>query len=267
MFVKLTIAATVLVLSILAAGVYRFNMTNDDIYMVMEDGQVLQYDQAMAHVDVKEKTKEAALLSSEDVMESVVPSEVKPVANASEVMLKLFSLNTANPFGVSLPDSHDAVVLTHFIKVKQTEFAIGDYHDGEAKGRVLLDYLRITPLNFDPALEPDTQSDVPLQDDPQQQIMPFVAPFIVTNQGSGVLWYLGLFSLDYGHNRVQHLGSVLIGDRIEVDNIEPVYPFQAPFKIAVTYRERAADQPMTTPPNVIKTLEIGVSASEIKALD
>ncbi|MEL4239091.1 hypothetical protein [Shewanella xiamenensis] len=268
MFVKVTIAATVLVLSILAVGVYRFNMTNDDIYMVMEDGQVLQYDEAMAQADAKAKAKaqEAKLLSSEDVLESVVPSEVKPVANASEVMLKLFSLNTANKFEVSLPDSHKAVVLTHFINVKQTEFAIGDYQDGEAKGRVLLDYLRVTPLNFDPALEPDTQSDAPLQDDPQQQTMPFVAPFIVTNQGSGVFWYLGLFSLDYGQNRVQHLGSVFIGDRIEVDNIEPVYPFESPFKVAVTYRERAVDQPMTTPPTVIKTLKIGVSESEIKAL-
>ncbi|MCG9963728.1 hypothetical protein [Shewanella cutis] len=267
MFVKLTIAATVLVLAILAVGVYRFNMTNDDIYMVMEDGQVLQYDEAMAKADAKAQAKEAQFASREDAIESVVPSEVKPVVNASEVMLKLFSLNTANPFEVSLPDSHKAVVLTHFINVKQTEFAIGDYQDGEAKGRVLLDYLRITPLNFDPALEPDTQSDAPLQDDPQQQTMPFVAPFIVTNQGSGVFWYLGLFSLDYGHNRLQQLGSVFIGDRIEVDNIEPVYPFEAPFKVAVTYRERAADQPMTTPPSVIKTLEIGVSAAEIKALN
>lgn len=266
MFVKVTIAATVLVLSILAVGVYRFNMTNDDIYMVMEDGQVLQYDEAMAQADAKAKAQEAKLLSSEDALESVVPSEVKPVANASEVMLKLFSLNTANKFEVSLPDSHKAVVLTHFINVKQTEFAIGDYQDGEAKGRVLLDYLRVTPLNFDPALEPDTQSDAPLQDDPQQQTMPFVAPFIVKNQGSGVFVYLGLFSLDYGQNRLQHLGSVFIGDRIEVDSIEPVYPFEAPFKVAITYRNRAAGQPMAEEPNVAKTLEVGVSESEIKAL-
>ncbi|MFB2647976.1 hypothetical protein [Shewanella mangrovisoli] len=267
MFVKLTIAATVLVLSILAAGIYRFNMTNDDIYMVMEDGQVLQYDEAMAQADAKAKAKEAALSSNEDAIESVVPSEVKPVANASEVMLKLFSLNTANPFEVKLPDSQLPVVLTHFIKIKQTEFALGDYQQGEEKGRVLLDYLRITPLNFDPALEPDTQSDAPLQDDPKQQTMPFVAPYIVTNQGSGVFWYLGLFSLDYAQNRLVHLGSVFIGDRIEVDSIEPVYPFEAPFKVAITYRDRAADQPMAEEPNVAKTLEVGVSETEIKALN
>ena len=124
-------------------------MTNDDIYMVMEDGKVMQYDEAMA----QEKTQTQA-----NEVEVVTPLEVKPVANASEVMLKLFSLNTANPFEITLPEGGKSVALTHFIKIKQTEFAMGDYQDGEVKGRVLLDYLRITPLNFDPALEPDTQS-------------------------------------------------------------------------------------------------------------
>lgn len=47
-FVKLTLAGTLVILAILAAGIYRFNMTNDDIYMVMEDGKVMQYDEAMA---------------------------------------------------------------------------------------------------------------------------------------------------------------------------------------------------------------------------
>ncbi|MGI2069378.1 hypothetical protein ACROAD_04115 [Shewanella baltica] len=253
-FVKLTLAGTLVILAILAAGIYRFNMTNDDIYMVMEDGKVMQYDEAMA----QEKTQAQA-----NEVEVVTPLEVKPVANASEVMLKLFSLNTANPFEITLPEGGKSVALTHFIKIKQTEFAMGDYQDGEVKGRVLLDYLRITPLNFDPALEPDTQSNAPIQDDPKMQTMPFVAPFIVTTQGSGAFWYLGLFSLDFEHNNLKHLGSVMLGDRIEVDNIEPVYPFEAPFKIAVTYRDRAPDQPMSESPEIVKTLEVTVSETGI----
>lgn len=175
-FVKLTLAGTLVILAILAAGIYRFNMTNDDIYMVMEDGKVMQYDEAMAQEKTQAQTNE---------VEVVTPLEVKPVANASEVMLKLFSLNTANPFEITLPEGGKSVALTHFIKIKQTEFAMGDYQDGEVKGRVLLDYLRITPLNFDPALEPDTQSNAPIQDDPKMQTMPFVAPFIVTTQVRG----------------------------------------------------------------------------------
>ncbi|EGM70565.1 hypothetical protein [Shewanella sp. HN-41] len=258
-FVKLTIVATVVVLGILAAGIYRFNMTNDDIFMVMEDGQVMQYDEAKVK-------KHADTVANETLgtPEFAVPSEVKPVANASEVMLKLFSLNTANPFEIKLPEGGQSVVLTHFIKVKQTEFAMGDYQDGEVKGRVLLDYMRITPLNFDPALNPDTENQAPVQDDPNMQTMPFVAPFIVTTQGSGVFWYLGLFNLDYGHNTLNHLGSVMLGDRIEVDSIEPVYPFESPYKVAVTYRDRAPTQAMSEEPKIVKTIEMTVSESEIK---
>lgn len=258
-FVKLTIAATVVVLGILAAGIYRFNMTNDDVFMVVEDGRVMPFDDAMALENAKAQANRV------DINETdlVVPSEIKPVANASEVMLKLFTLNTANPFEVHLPEGHKPVALTHFIKVKQTEFAIGDYQDGDVKGRVLLDYMRITPLNFDPALEPDTQSNAPIQLDLNAQTMPFVAPFIVTTQGSGVFWYLGLFNLDYEHSSLKHLGSVLIGDRIEVDNVEPVYPFESPYKIAVTYRDRAPNEPMSENPEIVKTLELTVTETGI----
>ncbi|PIW59070.1 hypothetical protein [Shewanella sp. CG12_big_fil_rev_8_21_14_0_65_47_15] len=257
-FVKLTLAGTLVVLAILAAGIYRFNMTNDDIFMVMEDGGVMQYDEAMAkkHADAVEN-------ETLNTPEFAVPSEIKPVANASEVMGKLFSLNTANPFEVKLPEGNKSVVLTHFIKIKQTEFAMGDYQDDEVKGRVLLDYMRITPLNFDPALNPDTENQAPVQDDPKMQAMPFVAPFIVTTQGSGVFWYLGLFSLDYDHNTLNHLGSVMLGDRIEVDSIEPVYPFESPYKVTVTYRDRAPSQAMSEEPKVVKTVEMTVSESEI----
>ncbi|WP_297896159.1 hypothetical protein [Shewanella sp.] len=259
-FVKLTVVATIVVLGILAVGIYRFNMTNDDIFMVMEDGGVMQYDEAMA-----KKHADAVANEALSTPEFAVPSEVKPVANASEVMGKLFSLNTANPFEVKLPEGGKSMVLTHFIKVKQTEFAMGDYQDGEVKGRVLLDYMRITPLNFDPALNPDTENQAPISDDPKMQTMPFVAPFIVTTQGSGVFWYLGLFNLDYSQNSLKHLGSVMLGERIEVDSIEPVYPFESPYKIAVTYRDRAPSQAMSEEPKVIKTVEMTVSESEISS--
>ncbi|MCL1088467.1 hypothetical protein L2744_02340 [Shewanella profunda] len=259
MFVKLTIAATVIVLGILAAGIYRFNMTNDDVFMVVEDGRVMPYDDAMTLENAKVQAN-AVVTDETDVS---VPAEVKPVANASEVMLKLFTLNTANPFEVTLPEGHRSVVLTHFIKIKQTELAIGDYQDGEVKGRVLLDYMRITPLNFDPALGPDTQSNAPIQQNLDAQTMPFVAPFIVTTQGSGVFWYLGLFNLDYEHTSLKHLGSVLIGDRIEIDSVEPVYPFEPPYKIAVTYRDRAPNEPMSQNPEIVRILELTVSETSI----
>lgn len=258
MFVKLTTVATVVVFGILAAGFYYFNIT-DNVEMGFEEGGVMQYDETMVTQQADTEAKE--ILSSP---EAAVVSEEKPVADASEVMYKLFSLNTANSFEVKLPEGNQSVALTHFINIKQTELAVGDYEEGDVRGRVLLDYMRITPLNFDSVLNLDAETHVAIDDDPTMQIMPFVAPFILTNQGSGVFWYIGLFNLDYGDKTLKHLGSVMLGDRIEIDSIEPVYPFESPYKIAVTYRDRTPSQAMSEEPKVIKTIEMTVSQSEIK---
>ncbi|MCU7996166.1 hypothetical protein [Shewanella glacialipiscicola] len=258
MFSKLTITATLVILIILAAGIYRFNLTSDDLYGEIEEEQVMFDDnvanEAMAEQPIKPQAGD---------VESATFVESESVANASEVMSKLFNLQTVNSFNVILPESAKPVELTHFININQIDLAIGDYQNGEVKGRVLLDYLRITPLNFDPALEPDTQSSAPIQDDPTVQIMPFVAPFIVTTQGSGAFWYLGFFNLDYEYKSLKHLNSVMLGDRIEIESIEPIYPFEAPYKLLVTYRDRAPNQPMSASPEIVKTLAVNVSETGI----
>ena len=262
MFSKLTIAATLVILTILAAGIYRFNLTNDDLYDAFEAEQIMLDDKANNEAN-DDTTVLPKIAPQTNDIEAATSVEVESVANASEVMQKLFILQTVNHFEVNLPENSKSIKLTHFIKINQTEFAIGDYQDGEVKGRVLLDYLRITPLNFDPALEPDTQSSAPIQDDPKVQIMPFVAPFMVTTQGSGAFWYLGFFNLDYEYKSLKHLSSVMLGDRVEIDSIEPIYPFEAPYKLLVTYRDRAPNQPMSASPEIVKTLEVNVSETGI----
>ena len=47
----------------------------------------------------------------------------------------------------------------------------------------------------------------------------FVAPFSVSNQGSGLLNYVGLFEQDFEGNRIRHLDSYFIGDRIQLNEI------------------------------------------------
>lgn len=251
-FVTLTIAATLVVLGVLAVGIYRFNMTNDDLYLVSEDGQVVQYDQAIVQDNAQAQVKS----------EHVAEPELQP--HGSEVMRKLFSLDTPDTFTVNLPDGGKPVVLTHFINVKQTEFAMGDYQDGEVKGRVLLDYIRITPLNFESIVDASPEGQAPVPESRfANQTMPFLAPFIVTTQGSGVFWYVGMFSLNYEQKQLHHLGSVLIGDRIEIDSIEPAYPFEAPHKVTVTYKTVAATQPMSAEPKAVNTLVVTVSETGI----
>jgi len=41
---KILIGIVVVVLLVLLAGIYKFNFTNDDIYVQQEDGSVIQYD-------------------------------------------------------------------------------------------------------------------------------------------------------------------------------------------------------------------------------
>jgi len=43
MFKKILIGIVVVVLLVLLAGIYKFNFTNDDIYIQQEDGSVVKY--------------------------------------------------------------------------------------------------------------------------------------------------------------------------------------------------------------------------------
>ena len=45
MFKKIIIGIVVVVLLVLLAGIYKFNFTNDDIYVQQEDGSVIKYDE------------------------------------------------------------------------------------------------------------------------------------------------------------------------------------------------------------------------------
>lgn len=44
-FAFLFCAAAAVVLSVAAAGAYKFNFTNDDIYVRGENGEILQYEE------------------------------------------------------------------------------------------------------------------------------------------------------------------------------------------------------------------------------
>ncbi|QUM75795.1 hypothetical protein HWV00_05870 [Moritella sp. 24] len=122
----------------------------------------------------------------------------------SEVMLTLFSMKTSNDFIVTLPDTGVDVKLTKIIGLGTPEGkAQGDYQVEQDRGEVLLDYRHISPLNL-------TASNGRLY---------FVAPFSVSNQGSGLFHYIGLFEQDFDSNRIRHVDSYFIGDRIQLNEM------------------------------------------------
>jgi hypothetical protein len=98
-----------LILVILLAGIIRFNFTNDDIYVENSDGNVVKYER----------------------------DPLDKIDYQSEVMLKLFSIKTADDLVINIPISDTpptkaAVRLTSFADFGTAQrVAQGDYVAGE----------------------------------------------------------------------------------------------------------------------------------------
>ncbi|OYD21415.1 hypothetical protein [Oceanimonas baumannii] len=197
LLIRLAAVLILLVLTVIALGFYKFNIAGDDLY-------------------IKEN----------DMVRPLAPFE----EGARSVMMRLFSLDTGHSFKITLPDSNSAVTLTGFNK--EPSLAVGAYQDKEIRGEVLLDYLRLTPLNL-PGNTGTTQ---------------FAAPFAVTTQGTGVFWYLGMFRLDDRSGSITHLDSQYLGDRVVIQAISPDIPFDPPHRITISLRTLAPEQPMATTP-------------------
>ncbi|MDX2322411.1 MAG: hypothetical protein QNK26_17640 [Moritella sp.] len=160
----------------------------------------------------------------------------------SEVILTLFSMKTSSDFVINLPDINtdtDAgVKLTSIIGLGTQEGkAQGNYQIDEERGEVLLDYMRINTLG-------------PITADNR---MYFVAPFSVSNQGSGVFTYVGLFEQDLDNQTIQHLDSYFIGDRIQLNEMRL---FDA--KIELSFNQHGEQQAYAEAPTETVYLTLGV---------
>ncbi|MGF1902476.1 hypothetical protein [Aliivibrio sifiae] len=115
---KIVLVILTVVLLVIVAGVYRFNFTNDDIYVVQTDDKVIPFD-TTSNLDFK-----------------------------NNVMLTLFSFDTDDYWQIQLPDSKVKVSLTELTEYDDVHLATGKYQNGDEHGLVSLDYYKITPLNL-----------------------------------------------------------------------------------------------------------------------
>ncbi|OCH19042.1 hypothetical protein A6E05_01440 [Aliivibrio sp. 1S165] len=115
---KILLVILTLILLVVAAGIYRFNFTNDDIYVVQTDDQVVPFD---------------------------ITNNVDPKNN---VMLMLFSFDIDRYWQIQLPDSEAKAPLTDLREYDDLHLATGKYQDGDEHGLVSLDYYNITPLHL-----------------------------------------------------------------------------------------------------------------------
>ncbi|MFA1560159.1 hypothetical protein [Aliivibrio fischeri] len=109
MLKKILLGIVSVSLLIAVASVYRFNFTNDDIYVV----------DAESSLDTE-----------------------------NNVMLTLFSFDIDYYWQIQLPNSKAKASLTELREYDGLHLATGKYQDGEEHGSVGLDYYKITPLNL-----------------------------------------------------------------------------------------------------------------------
>jgi len=153
----------------------------------------------------------------------------------SEVLLKVFNLNSPNDFYVKIPETNTECKITELID--SLRYAKGFYMVGEEKGEVIIDNLRITALN---QLTKD--------------IRYLAIPFLISNQGSGLFKYLGTFKLDYANKTIHQIDSYFLGDRVKINSII----FDGNDKLQVDLNIHSVDQAMSEVPSEFKVLQFKV---------
>jgi len=211
----LIIVVTILVV-VAIAGIIKFNILQDDIYIKNADGTVEKYDEA------KQENQEYY----------------------SKVMLKLFSIKTTSDLIVNVPEENIVTKIIEFVSIDSTtEMAKGDYSDGTERGTIFFDYMKIKILNIGESTDS----------------LYFVAPFIVSNQGSGRFYYLGLFGYHVNSFKIKHLDSYFLGDRIELSSIKEEKNI-----LEVYFKIHSDKQSMAEKPNMSKQLKIKVNSTKFQ---
>ncbi|MCK6264023.1 hypothetical protein KP803_12150 [Vibrio sp. ZSDE26] len=169
-------------------------------------------------------------LSDEDILQKFPQHAV--VSNA--IVSQVFGVNSSNPLTIQVPETN-AFAFVNYLNEKNQK-AIGQYDDGKTRGNILIDVelLRSFPLAKEPL---------------------FIAPFVVSNQGTGVFHYLALFRYDAMRDRMILADYAFLGDRIKVEALTIVAQLEDDLAEGVTTKEqliaielltREPDQAMAT---------------------
>ncbi|AZQ09784.1 hypothetical protein [Shewanella khirikhana] len=185
----------------------------------------------------------AALGVALPACQSTEPPKEITLAEANPVMLTLFSLKTLSAFEIAVPDSNAKAPLSKFIEGHGQKFVIGEYVDGPVRGNVALDYTRMQALNA-----------------PFNNTQLLLAPFVVSNQGSGSFWYLGLFSFDIPKGTIRQLDASFLGDRIAVQNLNVGSRSLLPVSINAELLVHGPQQSMAEPPRLLEIRRLNVTA-------
>ncbi|WP_263080385.1 hypothetical protein [Endozoicomonas sp. Mp262] len=211
MMKKALLVLVSLLVLVVAAVIYHFNVTKNDLDVVQSNTLDVSQDEGSGY--------------------------------QSKVMRELFSVNTGRDWMVSVPDIDTSAALTDIVDRDGVKYASGGYDDGYEKGMVLLDYMKIRPVQIG---------------NPEKDMW-FLAPFVVAGQGSGYFWYLGLFRFDHNSHIVAHRGSYFVGDRVKITGLDIDEPFDVTGSVILTFLDYAEGQGFGKPPEEKRIQKLGVS--------
>ncbi|EZH73817.1 hypothetical protein ATO12_17955 [Aquimarina atlantica] len=158
-------------------------------------------------------------------------------SSQSDVLLKLFSLKTSNDWVITIPETNAKCKISE-VDTDSLHVVKGVYVDGEERGEVVIDYLKITTLN---------------QSSKNEQY--FMIPFKVSNQGSGIFNYIGMFVLNYEDKTIKQIDSYFLGDRIIIDSLE----YNGNATLQIQFKAHSEQQSFSETPVEHEELEVNVS--------
>ncbi|RZT95600.1 hypothetical protein EV201_0223 [Ancylomarina subtilis] len=161
----------------------------------------------------------------------------------SEVMLKLFSIKTSNDLIIKIPETNTSCKINKIIDKDSLHIFEGHYAEGEERGVVYIDYKNIVALNQ------STENETYL-----------IIPFSVSNQGSGIFRYIGLFDLNHKDMTIKHVDSKFLGDRIKLESIQ----YDGNKVVQIKMKIHSKEQSMSQTPTETKEIDFNVDRDKLK---
>ncbi|CAK1772302.1 conserved hypothetical protein [Vibrio crassostreae] len=134
-------------------------------------------------------------LSDEEILAKFPSSQV----SYDPVVENVFDLKRTNPWTIKVPETNAYAFINEVDEPRAIAF--GRYDSGVERGVVTVDTKSLSAVTLGNASF-------------------FVAPMWISNQGSGVFYYLGLFKHDQQRSRVVLVDQFFLGDRVQIQTLD-----------------------------------------------
>ncbi|WP_299142220.1 hypothetical protein [uncultured Vibrio sp.] len=169
-------------------------------------------------------------LSDEEILAKFPSSQV----SYDPVVETVFDLKTTNPWTIKVPETNAYAFINEIDAPKAIAF--GRYDSGVERGVVTVDTKSLSAVTLGNASF-------------------FVAPMWISNQGSGVFYYLGLFKHDQQRSRVVLVDQLFLGDRVQIQTLDVAQQPDSQSQKKLTgegfigFTQHSAEQSFAEPPS------------------